>query len=117
LAFDLLWLDGKDLRSRPLRERKRLLRRIMPRVQSRVRYVDYVEGRGVDLFRAACEHDIEGIVAKWAGGTYQSGAKTSWLKVRNPEYSQWDGRRDLFDARSDNVTRRARWVKPVLALV
>src|SRR4029434_10399296 len=40
--------------------------------------------------------ELEGIaiVAKWRNGTYQSRAYTSWAKIRNPKYSQWDGRRD-----------------------
>lgn len=117
LVFDVLWLDGNDLRNLPLHRRKRILAGLMPRVESQVRLVEHVKGRGVDFFRVACAHDIEGVVAKWRGGTYQSGAKTSWLKIRNPQYSQWDGRRDLFDARGDNAGRRARWVKPQLALV
>jgi ATP-dependent DNA ligase len=117
MAFDLLWLDGEDLRDRPLRQRKRLLASIMPRVESRARYVDHVERRGRDLFRAACDHDLEGIVAKWSGGTYQTGARTSWLKIRNPEYSQWDGRRELFDARNDNATPRRQKVRPELTLL
>src|SRR5687768_7241485 len=47
---------------------------------------------------------------KWKGGTYTSGPRTSWLKIRNPKYSQWENRRELFEARRDNATRRNRWV-------
>ena len=117
MAFDVLSLDGKDLRDRPLHTRKRLLAGIMPRVESAVRLVEGIEGRGVDFFHAACEHDVEGIVAKWIGGTYSSGPRTSWLKIRNPNYSQWEGRRELFDARSSNATRRQLPARPHLALV
>jgi bifunctional non-homologous end joining protein LigD len=116
MVFDLLWLDGCDLRERPLRERKRLLRGILPQRDSCVRFVDHIQHRGTDLFRAACAHDVEGVVAKWRDGTYQSGPHTSWLKIRNPHYSQWDGRRELFEARRDRVQRPARWVKPELSL-
>ena len=52
------------------------------------RFVEHIACRGVDLFRV-CEHDVEGVVAKWRGGMYQSGPHTSWLKIRNPHYSQW----------------------------
>jgi bifunctional non-homologous end joining protein LigD len=117
LAFDLLWVDGKDLRGLPLIQRKRRLARILPRGDSRVRLVEHIERRGTDLFAAACRLDLEGIVAKWAHGSYQNGSQTSWLKVRNPGYSQWDGRRELFDARSDNATRRGRPAPPQFALV
>jgi ATP-dependent DNA ligase len=82
-----------------------------------VRLVDGVNRRGVDFFRVACEHDLEGVVAKWSGGTYTSGPRTSWLKIRNPHYSQWENRRELFEARRDNAQRRLRPVRPALALV
>jgi hypothetical protein len=61
-----------------------------------MRYVDHIVERGVDFFAASCRLELEGIaiVAKWRTGTYQSRAYTSWAKIRNPKYSQWDGRRD-----------------------
>lgn len=74
----------------------------MPRVDSRIRYVEGVTARGTDFHRVGCEHDLEGIVAKWLGGTYRTDARTSWLKIRNPNYSQWDGRPELCDGRRDN---------------
>jgi len=47
-----------------------------------------------------------GIVTKWT-----TGSRTSWLKVRNPDYSQWEPRPELFEARRDNAQHRDRWVK------
>ena len=100
-AFDLLFLNGRDLRRLPLTARKRRLAAILPRVESRVRYVDHLAERGRDLFRFVCERDAEGIVSKWAGGSYHTdSATTSWLKVKNPDYSQAVGRHDFFDGRS-----------------
>src|SRR5687767_10782367 len=64
MAFDLLALNGEDLRVKPLVERKRLLTKVMPRVESRVRYVEAIKGRGVKFFGVAREHDLDGIVAK-----------------------------------------------------
>jgi bifunctional non-homologous end joining protein LigD len=92
-AFDLLEVDGEDLRDQPLAARKRPLRRqIMPRRDSRLLYVDHLERRGSALSRAACERDLEGIVAKWRHGRYErDGVSTSWLKIKNPAYSP-DGR-------------------------
>ena len=116
MAFDLLSLNGRDLRQKPLHERKQLLAGIMPFVESRIRLVEGIRERGVDFFRVACEHDLEGIVAKWKDGTYTSGPRTSWLKIRNPQYSQWEHRRELFEARKDNAGRRARPHRPELAL-
>jgi bifunctional non-homologous end joining protein LigD len=63
-AFDLLRVDGKDLRNRPLLQRKRILRRIIPPQPAHILYVDHIEARGTDLFRFVCESDLEGIVAK-----------------------------------------------------
>src|SRR5687768_7613421 len=88
-AFDALAIDGEHLRERTLLERKTRLRRIMPRHETRLRYVDHVGGRGKDLFRLACAHDTEGIVGKLAQGTYRTdGITTSWLKVKSGAYSQ-----------------------------
>ena len=58
-------------------------------VECRVLFLDGMAERGRDLLRVACERDLEGIVAKWAGGTYQmDGRRTSWLKIKNPAYTQ-----------------------------
>ena len=92
-AFDLLSLDDEDLRARPLLERKKMLRKI---VRPPLLYVDHVAGEGVELFRMVCERDLEGIVAKRAGGSYDP-ANTSWVKIKNPSYSQAAGRREFFD--------------------
>jgi hypothetical protein len=74
----------------------------MPRIDSRLLYVDNLTGRGCDLVRAACDRDLEGIVAKWTRGPYQrDGVSTSWVKIKNPHYSQAEGRHELFERRSD----------------
>jgi len=118
-AFDLLSVDGKDLTTRPLEERKRRLRRIMPRIESRLLSVDHVEARGIDLFREACRRDLEGIVANWKHGPYHTdGVQTSWLKIKSPAYTQMTGRRELFERRRNSVTQRStrRWSAPILAI-
>jgi ATP-dependent DNA ligase len=54
----------------------------------------------VRLFRAACDRDLEGIVAKWGRGSYRrDGITTSWIKIKNRDYSQAEGRRELFERR------------------
>jgi ATP-dependent DNA ligase len=106
VAFDVLSIDGQDLRSRPLLDRKRHLRRIMPRIESRLIYLDHVVARGTALFDSICMHDCEGIVAKWARGRYETdGCSTSWLKIKNPDYSQMVGRRAVFESRRDQRQR------------
>ena len=96
-AFDLVWLDARDLRGRPLLERKALLRKLLPLRPRAVRYVEHVAS-GTELFRAVCELDMEGIVAKQAAGLYTP-ERTSWVKIKNRAYSQALGRSDFFDRR------------------
>jgi bifunctional non-homologous end joining protein LigD len=92
-VFDLLWLDGQDLRPVPLLERKRLLRSIIPEQPYALLYAGHIERNGVEFFRLTCEQDLEGIVAKLKHGRYGEG----WFKIRNPKYSQLEGRRELFE--------------------
>jgi bifunctional non-homologous end joining protein LigD len=96
-AFDLLWLNGKDLRKLPLVARKRRLRRMIPPEPFPVMYTDHEIGNGVDLYQAACSLDLEGIVAKWKYGPYVGDeVATSWVKITNPTYSQSKGRHEQF---------------------
>jgi ATP-dependent DNA ligase len=81
-------------------------------------YVDHLERRGCGLYQAACERDLDGIVAKWAKGRYHTdGVHTSWIKIKNPTYSYMTGRRELFDRRQDvGRADRRNWRAPVLSL-
>ena len=72
------------------------LRRVVPAHPAPVLYTDHSEERGIVLFRAVCEMDLEGIVAKRQDGLYTP-AETSWVKIKNPRYSQMEGRRELFE--------------------
>jgi bifunctional non-homologous end joining protein LigD len=98
-AFDLLWLNGRDLRALPLLERKRLPRQVVPRQPCPLLYIDHVAGDGVSLYDAVCARDLEGIVAKQADGRYTPEA-TTWVKIKNPAYSQAEGRADFFEGRA-----------------
>jgi len=81
-AFDVLSIEGEGVQDQPLLERKRILRRLMPRIDSRLLFVDHLKARGCDLFRAACDRDLEGIVTKWSRGPYQRDSiTTSWIKI------------------------------------
>jgi bifunctional non-homologous end joining protein LigD len=64
IAFDILQCNGEDLRYLPLIDRKLRLRSVLPQRSERLLYCDHVENDGEGLFRLACEHDLEGIVAK-----------------------------------------------------
>ena len=116
-VFDALSIEGEDLTGLALLERKRRLLRIMPTIETRLMYLDHIEQRGCDLFRVACEQDVEGIVAKWAHGMYRTdGRATSWLKIKNPEYTQGEGRHELFERRTVEGASRRHAVTPQLAL-
>ena len=98
-AFDLLYLNGVDLRERPLLERKARLKEVIPGSASRLLYLDHIEKQGVELYQMGCERDLEGIVAKPKRSPYPTARKSCWIKVKNPSYSQAEGRRELFEAR------------------
>jgi ATP dependent DNA ligase domain len=99
-AFDLLYLDGKDLRNVPLIERKLALRRIVPRESACLMYVDYVEEQGERLFNLACERELEGIIAKHRHSRYTAeNGNPAWVKIRKRRYSQLIGRDELFERR------------------
>ena len=96
VAFDLLRLDGEDLRYMPLMERKAKLRALVASGSDRLMYCDHVEANGEKLFVLACMRDLEGIVAKRKYDPYILDS-AQWLKIRNTAYSQWVGREKLFE--------------------
>jgi bifunctional non-homologous end joining protein LigD len=107
-VFDLLWLNGNDLCELPLIERKQQLRQIVRAGVRHVLHVDYLPEKGKELFALACEQDLEGVVGKWVQGGYQSdGRSTSWVKIKNPSYSQAEGRAELFEGRGRKKRARA----------
>lgn len=82
-AFDLLRLDGVDLRQRPLFERKEKLAAVLKRTpRDAVRYCDHVVGSGPRFHEQACRHGLEGIISKRGDGRYRSGRHDGWLKVK-----------------------------------
>ena len=96
-AFDLLTY-GKDLRTERLLDRKQELRRLLARACAPLKYTEYIEGCGTALFQRVCELDLEGIVAKQKSAPYVTEREHStWFKILNREYSQKDGREELFE--------------------
>ena len=79
-AFDLLRLEGDDLRALPLRERKRRLAALLAGGE-RVRAVDHVEGQGEALLELVRGQGLEGVVGKRADSPYVGGRAASWVKV------------------------------------
>ncbi len=84
LAFDLLELDGEDLRRVPLEQRKRQLVKLVRRPQAGIVVNEVFEGDGDILFAHACKLGCEGIVSKRLGSLYRSGRSPHWVKVKNP---------------------------------
>jgi ATP-dependent DNA ligase len=66
--------------------------------------VSHIEGQGSGLFQEVCRRDLEGIVAKWKHGPYVSGDVTSWIKIKNPKYSQAIGRWERFQRKPQQRT-------------
>ena len=82
-AFDLLHLDGWDLRECTLLDRKVLLHDLLgKRAAARVRFSEHAVGRGEELLPAACARELEGIVSKVADSPYVSGRDGSWTKTK-----------------------------------
>ncbi|MDW9581887.1 ATP-dependent DNA ligase [Sinorhizobium meliloti] len=80
-AFDLLYLDGRDLRRLPLRERRRLLEPLVAGREGAVRLSEEVQADGEEFFRVACAHGLEGIIAKHIEKPYRSGRGEWWQKI------------------------------------
>ena len=84
-AFDLLELDGQDLRRQPIEERKRLLAKLLRGSHLSVVFNQHFDDDGAIVFREACRLGCEGIVSKRLGSPYRSGRSVHWVKVKNPK--------------------------------
>jgi bifunctional non-homologous end joining protein LigD len=93
VAFDLLWLNGRDLRALPLWRRKAALEKLVS--GTRVGYVEHNDDPR--LLDAAVRMDLEGVVAKRRADRYSP--QTEWLKIKHAGYSQKEGRGELFHRR------------------
>ena len=82
-AFDLLRLDGNDLRALPLTDRRAKLKKLIgAEVTGALQFSEEFIGDGAALFRACAKHQLEGIVSKLATSRYRSGRSRSWLKTK-----------------------------------
>jgi DNA ligase D-like protein (predicted ligase) len=81
-AFDLLYLDGFDLRAVRLAERKRMLLELLSGASERILYAEHLEGDGPEIHERACAMGLEGIVSKQQDAPYRSGRTESWIKVK-----------------------------------
>ncbi|MGA2231777.1 MAG: DNA ligase D [Tepidisphaeraceae bacterium] len=82
-VFDLLYLNGEDLRDKPLTERKKQLKNLTETLDvPRVKYNDHTRGEGEAVVDAACRMGLEGIVSKLADSKYSGGRTRTWLKSK-----------------------------------
>jgi ATP-dependent DNA ligase len=100
-AFDLIELDGNDLRRTTIEERKGFLAKLLSRPLECIAFNQHYSCEGAVIFKHACAFGCEGIVSKHLGSPYRSGRVDHWLKIKNPAApavkreaeEDWDGRR------------------------
>jgi ATP-dependent DNA ligase len=80
-AFDLLHFNGKDLRDRPLLERRAKLKELVPAEHPFLFSEEFI-GDAAAFFQACADHQLEGIVSKLASSKYRSGRSKTWLKTK-----------------------------------
>ena len=86
-AFDVLAMDGDDLRRLPLSMRKANLERLLARRPEGIFISPFEQGEiGPDLFRKACEFGLEGLVSKHRDRPYQVGRSKHWIKIKNRKH-------------------------------
>ena len=97
---NLLWLNHTDLRQLPLLERKKQLHELVQKIRcQRLLCAQHIDGTfGKQFFEEICARDLEGIVAKRKLGIYKNDGNT-WLKIKNKNYSQAEGRHELLTQR------------------
>jgi bifunctional non-homologous end joining protein LigD len=83
-AFDLIELNGDDLRRDPLDVRKATLKSVLVKAGPGLRLNEHIEADGPTVFAHACKMGLEGIVSKHKTSTYRSGRSPDWLKCKNP---------------------------------
>jgi bifunctional non-homologous end joining protein LigD len=83
-AFDLIELNGADLRRDPLQVRKATLASVLAKAGPGIRFNEHIDGDGPTVFAHACKMGLEGIVSKRKDSAYRSGRSPDWLKMKNP---------------------------------
>lgn len=81
-VFDILALDGKDLRELKLIERKKILEAILKDAPEGIHYSRHIEGKGQESFKAACKAEMEGIIGKKVDSVYSGNRNNDWIKIK-----------------------------------
>jgi bifunctional non-homologous end joining protein LigD len=84
-AFDLIELNGDDLRRDPLEVREATLARVLAKAEPGIRFNEHIEGDAPTVFAHACKLGLEGIVSKRKDSPYRSGRSPDWLKIKNAD--------------------------------
>lgn len=82
VIFDVLWLDGEDVRSLPLEERRKRLEKLLARVKPPLELAERVEGTAEEALAEARRRGLEGVMAKRVGSPYSPGRGDDWLKLK-----------------------------------
>ena len=120
-AFDLLFVDGKDLRPLPLLERKARLRKLLKGAPATVLFSEHFETSAPEMLKASCRLELEGIISKRADAPYQSGRGANWLKSKCQQrqefviggFTDGEGSRQGFGALLLGVSDGARGLRYV----
>ena len=108
VTYDIMEVDGQDVRPEPLEERRKRLTRLLSRsnkaLRDGIQLSGAITGDGATIFRHACWMDLEGIVSKRVGSRYVSGRTRAWLKTKTRILSGGDAR--IFE-----------WAKPELRVI
>lgn len=82
-VFDLIYLNGRDVKELPLRQRKEILKSLLPAdSESRIRYCDHIENRGIAFFEKVSKMNLEGMMAKDAESPYVMRRSSYWEKIK-----------------------------------
>jgi bifunctional non-homologous end joining protein LigD len=84
-AFDLIELEGEDLRRAPIEHRKQQLAKLVRTPHPGILLNEHYEGDGDIVYQHACKLGCEGVVSKRLGSPYRSGRSPHWVKVKNPK--------------------------------
>jgi bifunctional non-homologous end joining protein LigD len=92
VAYDIMEVDGQDIRPEPLEERRKRLTKLLSRktkaMRDGIQVSEAITGDGGRIFRHACWMNLEGIVSKRIGSRYVSGRTRAWLKTKNPDFER-----------------------------
>jgi bifunctional non-homologous end joining protein LigD len=102
-AFDLIELNGDDLRRDPLQVRKATLASILAKARPGIRLNKHIEGDGPTVFAHACKMGLEGIVSKRKDSAYRSGRSPDWVKMKNSSAYSAQCRQERFSPYSANA--------------